>query len=48
MKNQNCIVVFDKPGESILFCLRARAPFKGLYNFVGGKREPGEDSEQTA
>lgn len=44
----NCIVVFDKNKEQLLFCRRAKDPYKGLYNFVGGKVEPGETSECAA
>ena len=29
-------------------CKRVKDPYKGLYNFVGGKVEPGEDSEAAA
>lgn len=29
-------------------CKRKKAPFKGLYNFVGGKIEPNEDHLQAA
>ena len=44
----NCIVVFDKNKEKLLFCKRAKNPYKGLINFVGGKVEPGETSEHAA
>lgn len=47
-KHCNCIVVFDKNKEKLLFCKRAKAPYKGLFNFVGGKLEPGETSEHAA
>lgn len=26
------------------FCIRAKDPYKGLYNFVGGKEEEGESN----
>lgn len=42
MKRFNCIVVFNPKKNRILFCKRAKDPYKGLYNFVGGKAEPGE------
>lgn len=29
-------------------CKRAKDPYKGLYNFVGGKIEPGEDGYAAA
>lgn len=44
MKRYNVILVFDPPCENILFCMRSKPPFQGLYNLVGGKEEPGEDS----
>ena len=44
----NCIVVFDKNKEKLLFCKRAKNPYKGLFNFVGGKVEPEEKSEHAA
>ena len=47
-KVYNCIVVFNKMMDASLFCLRNKEPYKGCYNFVGGKVEPGEDSETAA
>ena len=44
----NCIVVFDKNKEKLLFCKRAKNPYKGLLNFVGGKVEPQETGEHAA
>ena len=44
----NCIIVFNKTKDRALFCKRKKDPYKGLYNFVGGKVEPGEDSETAA
>ena len=44
----NCIIVFNKTKDRALFCKRQKDPYKGLYNFVGGKVEPGEDSETAA
>ena len=44
----NCIVVFNKTRDAVLFCKRMKDPYKGLYNFVGGKVEPGEESESAA
>lgn len=48
MKHLNCIVVFNAAKDKILLCKRTKDPYKGLYNFVGGKVEPGESSEQAA
>lgn len=47
-KHGNCIVVFNRSKEKLLFCKRAKAPYKGLFNFVGGKLEPNESSEFAA
>lgn len=48
MKKYNLVVVFNKNLEKILFCIRAKEPYKGLYNFVGGKVEDGEENEKAA
>lgn len=47
-KHYNCIVVFNKNRDRILFCKRMKPPYEGLYNFVGGKVEPGENSIHAA
>ena len=44
----NCIVVFNREKDAALFCKRRNDPYKGLYNFVGGKVEPGEASDKAA
>ena len=44
----NCIVVFNKDKDSVLFCKRKKEPYAGLLNFVGGKVEAGETSEDAA
>ena len=44
----NCIVVFNREKNAALFCKRRNDPYKGLYNFVGGKVELGEDSNKAA
>lgn len=44
----NCIVVFNKTKDRILFCKRQKDPFGGRLNFVGGKVEKGESSEDAA
>lgn len=48
MKHSNCIVILNQNGDEVLFCRRMKDPYKGLYNFVGGKLEPGESSEAAA
>ncbi|MCH5184543.1 MAG: DUF429 domain-containing protein [Oscillospiraceae bacterium] len=39
MKRYNCTVLFNEDKSKILFCKRTKDPYKGLYNFVGGKAE---------
>ena len=41
MRKLNLIVVFNKNMDESLFCIRAKEPYKGMYNFVGGKVEGG-------
>lgn len=48
MRKLNLIVVFDEKLEKVLFCIRAKEPYKGLYNFVGGKVEDGETNDEAA
>ena len=48
MKKYNLIVVFNKKLDEVLFCIRAKEPYKGLYNFVGGKIEENETDEEAA
>lgn len=48
MKRLNIIAVFDKDCTKVLMCLRRKEPYKGKYNFVGGKLKPGEDSVTAA
>lgn len=48
MRKLNLIVVFNKDLEQVLLCIRAKEPYKGLYNFVGGKVEENETNDETA
>ncbi len=48
MRKLNLIVVFNKDLNKGLFCIRAKEPYKGLYNFVGGKVEDGENNNDAA
>ena len=48
MRKLNLIVVFNSNLEKVLFCIRAKEPYKGLYNFVGGKVEIGESNDEAA
>ena len=34
-RHLNCIVVFNKDKDKVLFCKRMKEPYKGMYNFVG-------------
>ena len=43
MRKLNLIVVFNEDLSKTLFCIRAKEPYKGLYNLVGGKLEEGEN-----
>ena len=48
MRKLNLIVVFNKDLKQALFCIRAKEPYKGLYNFVGGKVEENESNYDAA
>ena len=48
MKEYNLMVVFNKEMDKVLFCIRAKEPYKGLYNFVGGKVEECESFDDAA
>ena len=48
MRKLNLIVVFNANLEKTLFCIRSKEPYKGLYNFVGGKVEENETGEDAA
>ena len=48
MRKLNLIVVFDQTLNKALFCIRAKEPYKGLYNLVGGKVEKNETNDEAA
>lgn len=48
MKGLNIIAVFNKEHTRVLMCYRRKDPYKGKYNFVGGKIKDGEDSLSAA
>ena len=48
MKRLNVVLVFNKEKDKILMCKRAKEPYKGKYNLVGGKLEENEDSLEGA
>ena len=48
MRKLNLIVVFNQNLIKGLFCIRAKEPYKGKYNFVGGKVEENETNDEAA
>lgn len=48
MKKLNVILVYNKEKDKILMCKRAKEPYKGKYNLVGGKVEENEDELHAA
>ena len=48
MKNYNVIIVYSEDEKNVLFCKREKEPYKGMFNLVGGKVEPGEESVHAA
>ena len=48
MRKLNLIVVFNTNSDKVLFCIRAKEPYKGLCNFVGGKVEENESNDNAA
>lgn len=48
MRGYNVVAVFSPDRQTMLMCKRAKDPYKGLYNMVGGKIEPGEDGYAAA
>lgn len=48
MKRYNLVMVFNQTEDKVLMCYRSKEPYKGLYNFAGGKVELGEDYLSSA
>lgn len=48
MRKFNLIVIFNEDLSKTLFGIRAKEPYKGLYNFVGGKVEENEPNDDAA
>jgi len=48
MQGYNCIMIYDMTGKKMLFCKRLSDPYKGKYNLVGGKIDPGENGFAAA
>lgn len=44
VQGYNAIAVFNDSTDKILMCKRRKNPYKGLYNFVGGKIEQKEET----
>lgn len=47
-KKVNIIIVYNPNKTHVLMCYRTKDPYKGLYNFVGGKLELGEGNFEAA
>ena len=43
----NLAIVFDPEEKHVLMCYRSKEPYKGLYNFVGGKIEENESELES-
>mgnify|MGYP002676872087 CR=1 FL=1 len=48
MQGYNAIVVFNENADKMLMCKRRKNPYKGLFNFVGGKIELDESGIDAA
>lgn len=48
MQGYNVILVYNMDLDKLLMCQRKKDPYKGLYNLVGGKIDPGEDGFTAA
>ncbi|MBP3704251.1 MAG: NUDIX domain-containing protein [Clostridia bacterium] len=48
MRGYNLIAVVNEDSSAWLMCRRSKDPYKGMYNLVGGKIEPGEDGLDAA
>ena len=48
MKRYNVIAVYSPDEQKLLMCRRAKNPYKGMLNFVGGKIEEGETDDAAA
>ena len=44
----NCVMIYSRDKEKLLFCKRLKDPYEGKYNLVGGKIEDGEDHFDAA
>lgn len=48
MRIVNIIILYNQDNSKVLMCHRQKNPYKGLYNFVGGKLENDETRLESA
>lgn len=48
MQGYNCIMIYNRTRDRLLFCKRTKDPYLGKFNLVGGKIEQGEDGFTAA
>lgn len=48
MQGYNLIAIINEDSSAWLMCKRLKEPYKGQYNLVGGKIEPGENGLDAA
>lgn len=48
MKLFNLVMVLNQEKNKVLMLFRSKNPYKGLYNFIGGKIDIGEDPLSSA
>lgn len=48
LQEVNIIIVLDQEESNLLMCHRIKDPYKGLYNFVGGKKHRNESDFDAA
>lgn len=48
LKVVNIVIVFNPSETEVLMCYRTKDPYKGLYNFLGGKKENNESNTESA
>lgn len=44
----NIVIVFNQEETNLLMCHRVKEPYKGLFNFVGGKKKAKESDFEAA
>ena len=48
MQGYNCIMIYNKMKDRLLFCKRISDPYEGKFNLVGGKIDDGENHLNAA